>query len=315
MNSQSSRVGPGATTPGSTLSDLDWRAALRRMKGAYADRTIEGYTSDFALFASWCAENDEVAVPASPELVSRYLEDKITDLSAVTLERRLAAIIRVHRLLGLPNPAESETVRLAMRRIKRYRPIRSRQAKGINRELRASMLAACGSDLRGLRDRALVALGFEGLLRRSELSSLEVRDFTRTGDGAPAVVVRRSKADPFGEGRVVVLSAATGDIVEQWVNGAGLQTGPLFRPVYGAKPVRRNLAGYSISKILKKIARQAGFGAEIVNAISGHSLRVGGAQTLLSDGHDVLRLMRIGGWKTVNTVSRYIERTDLRVWH
>lgn len=295
-------------------TELDWRAALERLRGAYAETTIDGYGRDFALFESWCRAREVSWLPASPEVIESYLLECIERLKAPTLERRLSAIARMHRLFDLANPVETETVRLALRRIRRVRPCRPRQARGINRNLREQMLAACGDDMAGLRDRALVAIGFEGLCRRAEIAALDVRDIVASEDGSPALLVRRGKADQSGEGRLVLLSPRTARIVEDWIAAAGIETGPLIRPVYASKPVRRHMAGISISRILKRVARRAGLSEATVAEISGHSLRVGGAQTLLSDGHDAVRLMKVGGWKNVNTVYRYVERSELRVW-
>lgn len=302
--------GPGASPDGV----YDLRAAFERMRGAYADTTIDGYTRDFSLFVEWCRTEELAAIPVHPDTLERYLLEHIERLAAVTLERRLFAISRVHRLFDLPNPAQTETVRLALRRIKRVRPCRPRQAKGINRQLREKMLAACSDNLSGLRDKALVALGFEGLCRRAEIAALEVRDFVESDDGSPGLLVRRGKADQDGQGRLVLLSPRTAEIVEDWIAAAELESGPLFRPVYHNKTVRRHMSGFSVSRILKRIARKAGLSEETVGDISGHSLRVGGAQTLLMDGHDVIRLMKIGGWRSATTVFRYIERAELRVW-
>ncbi|QYO75097.1 site-specific integrase [Devosia salina] len=121
----------------------DWRSALEDLRGAYADTTIHGYARDFALFITWCNEQECCPLPASPQTVARYLDANIATLRATTLVRRLAAIVRVHRLLELENPADSERVRMARRRIQRHRPNRPRQALGVDRPLRDSAATPC----------------------------------------------------------------------------------------------------------------------------------------------------------------------------
>src|SRR5690606_21538941 len=143
----------------------DWRGALEDLRGAYADTTIHDCARDFALFVTWCNEQGSCPLPASPQTVARYLEANSATLRATTLVRRLAAIVRVHRLLELENPADSERVRLARRRIQRHRTNRPRQALGVDRSLRDQLLSACPETLAGKRDKVLVALGFEGLCR------------------------------------------------------------------------------------------------------------------------------------------------------
>jgi integrase/recombinase XerD len=292
----------------------DWHAGHERLRGAYADTSINGYAKDYRLFETWCAANRLGALPATPETIAAYLDEFIQELSSATLVRRVAAITRVHRVLDLPNPSDAEIVRLALRRIKRFRPNRPKQALGITRNMRKTMLDSCGDDLAGKRDKALVALGFEGLCRRSELAALNVDDVVENERGEPAILIRRGKADQNGDGRIITLSAATAQIVLEWVEAGALGPGPLFRPVYRGKPITRHLAGYSICRLLKTIAERAGVTEKQVASISGHSLRVGAAQTLLQDGHDVLRLMKVGGWRSATTVFRYIERAEISVW-
>lgn len=305
---------PAAAEHEQDKTGYDWRGALEDLRGAYADTTIHGYARDFALFVTWCTEQDCCPLPAAPQTVARYLEANIATLRATTLVRRLAAIVRVHRLLELDNPADSERVRLARRRIQRHRPNRPRQALGIDRDLRGQLLSACPDSLAGKRDKVLVALGFEGLCRRSELAALRTEDVVENRHGQLALLIRRGKADQNGDGRVVTLSEATAGLLLDWITAAGIEDGPLVRPVYRGRPLARQMAGFSISRLLKSIARRAGIDPETVMAISGHSLRVGAAQTLLGDGHDLLRLMKAGGWKSAATVLRYVDRTEIDVW-
>lgn len=122
------------------------------------------------------------------------------------------------------------------------------------------------------------------------------------------------KADQNGDGRVVTLSEATAGLLLDWIDAAGIEDGPLIQPVYPGTALARHMAGFSISRLLKSIARRAGIDPAIVMTISGHSLRVGAAQTLLGDGHDLLRLMKAGGWKSATTVLRYVDRTEIDVW-
>ncbi|ODT80497.1 MAG: hypothetical protein ABS76_16310 [Pelagibacterium sp. SCN 64-44] len=165
----------------------------------------------------------------SPQTNVAYLDTHIERLKATTLPRRVVALLRMH--LASPAPTGDEDVRLALRRIKRFRPGRPRQAHGIKRALRRKMLAACGDDRAGKRDKALVALCFEGLCRRSEISALEVTDLVANMRDRLSVTIRRGKADQVGEGRVVRLSPDTAEILGDWIAAAGIIDGPLNCPV------------------------------------------------------------------------------------
>lgn len=306
--------GPGASAPGMPSTGHDWRGALKGLEGAYARTTITGYSRDFSLYADWCEKKGVCPLPSTPEILARYLDEMIEILKSATLIRRLAAVVRVHRALELDNPADSERVRLARRRIQRYRPNRPRQAHGIDRNLRAQILASCTDTLAGKRDKVLVALGFEGLCRRSELAALTLNDVVHNREGHLALLIGRGKADQMGEGRIMTLSTETARTVLEWIEAAGMEDGPLIRPVYRERAVARHMSGFSISRLLKSIATGAGLPDDVVAEISGHSLRVGAAQTLLEDGHDLLRLMKAGGWKSATTVLRYVDRTEINVW-
>jgi integrase/recombinase XerD len=303
----------GQATDTSSYSH-DWPNALDELRGAYAASTISGYKRDFSLFEEWCRDRHLCALPCAPETLVRYLDEKIVTLRSATLVRRLAAVVRVHRLLNLDSPADSERVRLARRRIQRYRPNRPRQALGIDRDLRAAMLACCTQALADQRDKVLVALGFEGLCRRSEIAALTFDDVVHNRLGRLALLIRRGKADQMGDGRIITLSQETAALLTRWLAVAQIEEGPLIRPVYRGSAVNRHMAGFSIARLLKAIATRAGVDTEGVEQISGHSLRVGAAQTLLQDGHDLLRLMKAGGWKSASTVLRYVDRTEVNVW-
>jgi integrase len=142
------------------------------------------------------------------------------------------AVRRIHRLLALPDPTGREDVRLALRRIKWFRPVRPRPAHGITGALRQKVLANCGDDMEGKRDRAPVALGFEGLCRRSEVSALKVTDLIEIIRGSLSVTIRRGTAEQGGEGRSVGLSGHTAEILHDWIAAARLVDRPLICSVY-----------------------------------------------------------------------------------
>ena len=95
---------------------------------------------------------------------------------------------------------------------------------------------------------------------------------------------------------------------------AEIDHGPLFRPVYGRYPISRHLHPFAVTRVLKKLAGNAGLDSETVERISGHSLRVGAAQQLTINGVQLLPIMRAGGWCSTNIVARYVENVDINVW-
>jgi integrase len=139
-----------------------------------------------------------------------------------------------------------------------------------------SMVAAGPVNLAGLRDRALLLLGFAGAFRRSELVALDAADIEETEAGL-RVTIRHSKTDQEGQG--VTIAIARGDVaclvkaLREWLGAAGIEAGPLFRPIDKAGRVARaRLTDRSVANIVKAYAKRAGFDA---STFSGHSLRSG----------------------------------------
>ena len=285
-----------------------------RLEGAYADATIRSYRSDCSAFAAWCRRKRVRALPATPETIARYIEASAGMVRPTTLKRRLAAIAKLHRLTGNSSPTEDEIVALAMRRAKRAQPSRPRQALGVNADRRDRLLAACGDDLAGLRDKLLVAVGFDSLCRRSELVALRVEDFTRGPDGSYRVLVRRAKNDQDGQGRIARLSPKTSQLVDEWRVRAGIKKGPLLRPVYKTATKSRYLHPSIVGATLKRLCRAAGYPPDEAAAVSGHSLRVGAAQSLTIMGYGLLPIMSAGGWRSTSVVARYVENVEFNVW-
>ncbi len=166
----------------------------------------------------------------------------------------------------------------------------------------------------GLRNRAMLSLGYELLTRRSELVALRSEDLNERSDGTFRVLIRRSKADPFGEGRIAFTSRHTARLLRDWLDVRGADIEWLFCPVYRGKPINRDLSTTTVKRLIKQSAERAGLDAEQVHQFSGHSMRVGAAQDLLTRGYDTAAIMRAGGWKSIAVLARYLEHAEHNVW-
>lgn len=303
-----------ASTSGSSRTSRNWQAAIERLDGAYSPHTLRSYRADFAAFAGWCRKKRLPALPASPATVAAFLDAVAPELKTGTLKRRVAAIRKLHRLTGNPDPTDDEEVLLALRRARRKKPARPDQALGLTETLRDQLIAACPDDLRGLRDKALFAVGYDTLCRRSELVALRVEDIEARLNGGANILVRRAKNDMDGNGRIAAISAAGLARVRTWLAAAEIDSGPIFRPVFKNVVKSRSLHPAAVSRLIKAAAGRAGIGLPKVEKLSGHSMRVGCAQDLNRHGFDLLTIMRAGGWRSVNVVARYIEKVDLTIW-
>lgn len=292
----------------------DWRAEFKRLEGAYAPSTLKSYISDVSIFVDWCDETGCSALPASVETMCAFLEDQARGRFPASVWRRLYAIRKVHRLLRLPDPTWDEEINITLRRVRRSRPNRPQQAKGLTREMLERCLAVQPNTPWGLRNRAMISLGYDLLTRRSELVALRCSDIEMRGDGTLRAIIRRSKSDPFGMGRIAFSSRRSARLVEEWLTWRGPDIEPLFCPIYHGKPIDRTLGTTSVREMIKAAVAAAGVSTEEVAVYSGHSLRVGAAQDLLCAGFDTAAIMRAGGWKSVNVLGRYLEFAEHNVW-
>ena len=296
------------------VNESYWRREFLRLEGAYSPATMRSYYSDVEAFEAWCGARGIVPFPASVPTVCDFLEHQGKTKAPSTVRRRLYAIRKVHRLLRLPDPTYDEDINLAFRRVRRRRAVRPQQAKGLNAPHLKRFLAVQPDSLLGLRNRAMLSLGYELLNRRSELVALKDDDLVLREDGTLRVLIRRSKADQAGAGRIAFTSKQTAQLVLDWQDGRGYHTDWLFCPVYQGKAVDRCLESNSVKRVIKETAEKAGFDREDIDRFSGHSMRVGAAQDLLVRGVDAVGIMRAGGWKSLSVLSRYLELAEHNVW-
>lgn len=195
-----------ATTAGTVLDQ-----ARTYPDAANARATMRTYRSDQAHYASWCGRKQSRAFPATPEIVSAYLGDHAATHGIATLRRRVAAIHRRTQEDGQQFERSSAVIRATLRGIAKKHGRPQRRAAAITMRDIRRLVARCGSDLAGRRDRALLLLGFAAALRRSELVALEREDILFTPTGM-RVTIPRSKTDQAAEG--VTLNVLKGAVRE-----------------------------------------------------------------------------------------------------
>src|SRR5829696_3718065 len=163
------------------------------------------YRSDFRQFSVWCEGKAVLALPALPDTVSAYLAHSVSfGVKASTIARRLAAIGYAHKLAGYDSPTHAETVKATVRGIRRTIGTAPSRKSPLTAERARAMSAGMPERLIGLRDRALVLLGFAGAFRRSELVALNVRDIEESDEGL-RIRISRSKTDQEGQGTTIAV--------------------------------------------------------------------------------------------------------------
>ena len=292
----------------------DWQTEFKRLEGAYAPATLKSYLTDVRLFVEWCQGRSLGALPADVPTICTFLEDQAKSLCPASVRRRLYAIRKVHRLLSLPDPTWDEDINITLRRVRRSKPTRPKQAKGLTMVYLQRCLSTLPDSPWGVRDRAMISLGYDLLTRRSELVGLQSNDIEWRPDGTLRALIRRSKSDPFGMGRIGFSSRRSAELLQEWLRWRGPQIEPLFCGIYQGKPINRPLGTTKVKLIIKEAMAAAGVPPEDLAVFSGHSLRVGAAQDLLCGGFDTAAIMRAGGWKSVNVLGRYLELAEHNVW-
>lgn len=185
---------------------------------------------------------------------------------------------------------------------------RFKQAYPIIRAVLNQLLAVCENDLRGKRNPALLLLAYDSMRRRSELVSLRIEDMEWVSEEGASILLRKSKTDQFGTGHWIHLTNETTLAIQDWLEAAGIKQGFLLRGIDTRGIVTELLCDSRVGRIYKNLAALAGLDARSMGAVSGHSMRVGGAQDLLTKGASLPEIMVKGGWAKTDTVIRYVQR-------
>jgi integrase len=243
------------THGGEIQTNLDKHA--RAARGAYAGNTERALRADVATFTGWCSEVGLASLPAEPGTIAAFV-DTMGDVKApATVRRYVSSIATFHRAARLPNPTADEVVRLALRRLHRLRGRAQVQATALTRNLIERMLEAAGSGLRAQRNRALLAMAYDTLARRSELVALDRADLEDATDHG-TITIRRSKTDQEGMGQVRYVAPDSMREVRAWLTAAGHDDGPLFRAVSKSGAIGGPLDPGDVARVFKAMARAAG---------------------------------------------------------
>jgi site-specific recombinase XerD len=285
---------------------------------AKACSTRKAYAADLADFQRFAIRHSLPFLPSTPETVVLYIVDLASRLSVATIRRRMAAITSAHREAGYTDspasPRRHYVVREVLAGMKRtLGTAQQGTAPLLTGDIRR-IVAATPDNLLGLRDRALVLVGFSGAFRRGELTSiLEVEDLAFTESGL-YIRLRRSKTDQEQQGRNVAVPLGEHPetcpvrALRSWLEAAVITSGPVFRSVDRHGHVAAHaLSPRSIAKILKCAATRAGIDATL---IAGHSLRAGMVTQAALNGAQEREIARTTGHHSEAMVRRYIRVAD-----
>lgn len=296
------QVGPGSEAA------VHVRAWWDRAQHVYPTNTLRAWRADWAVYLRFCTERGVSPLPAEPSSVADFVSAcRLAGKKPATVQRYLATLALAHRVAKLANPVLGEAVKLELKGFRAAVSVRQRQAHPIGWADIKKYLEGVGQSLRETRDAALLCVAYDTMARRSELVALEVTDIEFLPDGTGRALIRRSKTDQAGEGHQAYLSRQTVRYLHRWIGGAKLDAGAVFRRLTGQYVVGVRLNADSISDVYKRVAKIIGVPEEQVNAVSGHSMRVGAAQDLLALNIDLASVMQAGRWKSARMPMRYGE--------
>ena len=283
-------------------------AYLEEASGVHSSHTVRALRADLGQFTSWCAERGLGALPALPSTVVAYIEAMALVRAPATVRRYVFSIAAVHRATDARNPVQQVNVQQALQRMRRRNGCRQQQALGLTWPLRQRLLSSGGERVIDIRNRALLTVAYDAMLRRSELVALDIGDLAIERNGTASLLVRRGKSDPHGLGAMLYLHRDSVKLVRAWTSAGKIADGPLFRSVSKDGTVGGTLDPSQVPRIYKGMAERAGLPPRSVRRISGHSPRVGAAQDMISAGIEIPAIMQAGRWKSAAMVQRYGER-------
>ena len=295
---------------------------------ATAENTNAAYTADWAHFARWCRRRGVAPLPPSPELIGLYLADLAASsgaspaLSVSTIDRRLSGLTWHYRQRGFALDRKNRHIATVLAGIRRKHARPPVQKEAVQADDLLDMLDTLDFDLRGLRDRAILLIGYAGGLRRSEIVSLD-RGKDDTPDSGGWVEILEAGALLRLKGktgwREVEIGRGSSDercpvhALEHWLHFARIDFGPLFTRIgRDHKTTGARLSDKHVARLVKACVRDAGIRADLpekerLALYSGHSLRAGLASSAEVDERYIQKQL---GHASAEMTRRYQRRRD-----
>jgi site-specific recombinase XerD len=279
-----------------------------------APNTIRSYTGDWRAFTEWCEDRQLVSLPAEPATVAAYITDRAGQDAVSTLQGRITSISVAHKSRGHESPTATELVRSTMRGIRRTLGVATAKKAPLRAGDIRSLIGTLDLDsLIGVRDRALLVVGFAGAFRRSELVALDTSDVVENGDGL-IVTIRRSKTDQESEGATIGLpygsdpSTCPVRTLRAWLDAAAIEDGAIFRRVDRWGNLGDRLTGRAAATVVQRTCEAAGLDPA---RYGGHSLRAGLITSAVEGGAQEWRVMRHSRHKSVQVFRGYVRDLNL----
>ena len=292
---------------------------LLNLQNSKANNTVRAYKSDFDNFRLFCVQNGFKSLPSDPKVVSLYLTYLSTkDVKMSTLKRRLVSIGVIHKLKGHYLDTKHPSIIENMMGIKRRKGSIQKGKKPLlinNLKILINVIdKENNEEIKKLRDRSIILIGFSGGFRRNEIVSLDYDDLEFVQEGLK-ISLKKSKTDQFGEGSVKGLPYFENSkycpviSIKKWIEISKISSGAIFRRfIKGSKLSHNRLTDQSVALLIKHYLKLAGIESK---NYSGHSLRSGFATSAAESGAEERSIMAMTGHKSTEMVRRYIKEANL----
>ena len=292
---------------------------ILNLKSSKSNNTLRAYKSDFKDFGLFCAKNEFKSLPSEPKVISLYLTHLSTkDIKMSTLKRRLVSIGVIHKLKGHYLDTKHPSIIENIMGIKRRKGSSQKGKKPILISDLKILIKAIdkhkNDEIKKLRDRTIILIGFSGGFRRNEIVSLNYDDLEFMPEGLK-ITLRRSKTDQYGEGSLKGLPYFDNPeycpvlSIKKWLDFSKINTGPVFRRFNkGSKLSDKRLTDQTVALLIKRYLELAGINSR---NFSGHSLRSGFATSAAESGAEERSIMAMTGHKSTEMVRRYIKEANL----
>ncbi|HEY8609807.1 MAG TPA: tyrosine-type recombinase/integrase [Roseomonas sp.] len=283
---------------------------------ALSENTRRAYASDWRAFCAWCEAGGIAPLPAAPEVVADHLASLASSLGRSGLRRRLAAIARQHRLASHLWETRHPAIAATLRGILAAPGKPSRPAAALTSAEVKQLLTSCGTDTAGLRDRALLLLGFAGALRRSELVAIDREHLRFTSDGM-TLLIPRSRRDPEEEGTRIGIPRGLNPlscpvrVMEEWLRRTRIEWGPVFRRLSPGGALEDRLSPQGVWKILRRRAAMARLTVDEGERLSPQGLRAGFIAEAYLTGAPEEQVMHHTRQKSIATTQGYRRRARI----
>lgn len=331
----SETIAPPSHVAGSGTLDRLVETARVYAAASTAENTNKAYAADWKHFARWCRMKGMDPLPPSPEIVGLYLTDLAAPapqsplqsasrpLSVASIDRRLSGLAWSYAQRGYKLDRRDRHIATVLAGIKRKHARPPVQKEAIGPDDILAMISTLPYDLRGLRDRAILLIGYAGGLRRSEIVSLDVgKDDTPDSGGWIEIL---------DGGVLLTLNAKTGwreveigrgssaqtcpvHALEQWLHFAKINFGPVFVRTSrnGKRASEHRLNDKHVARLIKQTVFRSGIRSELsekdrLALFSGHSLRAGLASCAEVDERYVQKQL---GHASAEMTRRYQRRRD-----